>query len=217
MAHTVKNPLAIQETRIQSLSWEAPQEKGMATHSSILAWRIPCTEKPGGLQSMGSQSQTRLGDWHFRNKNTQFLETVTVKVFLESLMPCSLGLFTSLFRLVFVSTILIEVYPQRSFHLKGPSLVFFWLVKTLLCSLLLWILWGQNDCCVKSYCIQIYLSWTVLRETEGALVQVIEVTRAAFLPSSNVPSLNTGGYRWLQYMVLIHAFYSDVSFLQITL
>ena len=51
----VKNLLAMQETRVQSLSWEDPPEKGMAVHSSILAWRIPWTEEPGGLQSMGLQ------------------------------------------------------------------------------------------------------------------------------------------------------------------
>ena len=49
-----------QETRVRSLSWEEPLEKGMATHSSVLAWRIPRTEEPGGLQSIGLQSQTRL-------------------------------------------------------------------------------------------------------------------------------------------------------------
>ena len=43
------------ETWVRSLGWEDPLEKGMATHSSILAWRIPWTEEPGGLQSMGSQ------------------------------------------------------------------------------------------------------------------------------------------------------------------
>ena len=46
---------AMQETQIQSLGQEDPLEKGMATHSSILAWRIPWTEEPSGLQSMGSQ------------------------------------------------------------------------------------------------------------------------------------------------------------------
>ena len=51
----VKSPLAIQETQIQSLGQEDSLEKIMATHSSILAWRIPWTEKHGGLQSMGSQ------------------------------------------------------------------------------------------------------------------------------------------------------------------
>ena len=44
----------LQETWIQSLGWEDPMEEDMATHSSILAWRIPWTEEPGGLQSMGS-------------------------------------------------------------------------------------------------------------------------------------------------------------------
>ena len=51
----VKNLSAIQETQVQSLSLEEPLEKETATYSSILTWRIPWTEKPGGLQSMGSQ------------------------------------------------------------------------------------------------------------------------------------------------------------------
>ena len=51
----VKNLTAMQETQGQSLVWENPLEKKMATHSSILAWRIPWTEEPGGLQPMGSQ------------------------------------------------------------------------------------------------------------------------------------------------------------------
>jgi len=45
----------VQETRVQSLGWEDPLEKEMATHSSILAWKISWTEEPGGLQFMGSQ------------------------------------------------------------------------------------------------------------------------------------------------------------------
>ena len=61
MAQWVKNPAVMQETQVQSLGGEDPLEEGMATHSSILAWRIPWTEEPGGLQSMGSQ---RVGhDW----------------------------------------------------------------------------------------------------------------------------------------------------------
>ena len=52
---TVKNRPANQETRVPSLGQEDPLEEGMATHSSILAWRIPWTEEPGGLQSMESQ------------------------------------------------------------------------------------------------------------------------------------------------------------------
>ena len=57
----VKNPSAmqeLQETQVWSLDWEDPLQKGMATHSSILAWEIPWTEEPGGLQSMGSESDT---------------------------------------------------------------------------------------------------------------------------------------------------------------
>ena len=55
MAHMVKNPPAMQETWVRSLGREYPLEKGMAAQSSILAWRIPWTEEPGGLHSMGSQ------------------------------------------------------------------------------------------------------------------------------------------------------------------
>ena len=55
MAQIVKNPPAMWETWVQSLGCEDPLEEGMATHSSILAWRIPWTEEPGRLQSMGSQ------------------------------------------------------------------------------------------------------------------------------------------------------------------
>ena len=55
MAHLVKNPPAVQETWLRSLGWEDPLEKRMAAHCGILAWRIPCTEQPGGLQSVGSQ------------------------------------------------------------------------------------------------------------------------------------------------------------------
>ena len=51
----VKNLPVMQETRVRSLSWEDPLEKEMATHSNILAWRIPWAEEPGGLQSVGSQ------------------------------------------------------------------------------------------------------------------------------------------------------------------
>ena len=55
VAQMVKNLPATQETQVQSLGQEDPIEKGMATHSSILPWRIPWTEEPRGLQSMGSQ------------------------------------------------------------------------------------------------------------------------------------------------------------------
>ena len=55
VAQTVKNLPAMQETWVRSLGWEDSLEKGVATHSSILAWRVPWTEEPGRLQSMGSQ------------------------------------------------------------------------------------------------------------------------------------------------------------------
>ena len=66
----VKNPPAVWETWVQSLGQEAPLEKEMTTHPNILAWRIPWTEEPGGLQSMGLQ---RVGlDW-VTNTSTFFL------------------------------------------------------------------------------------------------------------------------------------------------
>ena len=55
VAQRLKHLPAMQETWVRSLGWEDPLEKEMATHSSILAWEIPWTEEPGGLQSMGSQ------------------------------------------------------------------------------------------------------------------------------------------------------------------
>ena len=58
----VKNLPAMRETWVWSLGWEDPLEEGMAAHSSILAWRIPWTEEPGGLQSMELQSQTGVSD-----------------------------------------------------------------------------------------------------------------------------------------------------------
>ena len=53
MAQLVKNLLAMQETQVPSLGWEDPLEKEVATHSSILAWKIPWAEEPGGIQSYG--------------------------------------------------------------------------------------------------------------------------------------------------------------------
>ena len=58
----IKNLPAVQDTRVQSLGWKDPLEKGIATHSSILAWRIPGTEEPGKLQSLVSQSWKLLSD-----------------------------------------------------------------------------------------------------------------------------------------------------------
>ena len=63
MAQMVKRLPAIWETQVRSLGWEDLLEKEMATHSSIPAWVIPGTEEPGRLQSMGSQSRTRLNNF----------------------------------------------------------------------------------------------------------------------------------------------------------
>ena len=59
----VKNLSAMQDTWVRSLGWEDPLEEGVATHSSILAWRIPWTKERGRLQSIGSQSWTRLSHY----------------------------------------------------------------------------------------------------------------------------------------------------------
>ena len=58
VVQTVKNLPAMQETWVQSLGWKDPLEKGMSTHSSILAWKIPWAEELGRLRSMGLQSRT---------------------------------------------------------------------------------------------------------------------------------------------------------------
>ena len=63
MAQTVKCLSTMQETRVRSLGWEDPLEKEMAIHSRTMAWKIPWTEESGRLQSMGSQSRTRLSDF----------------------------------------------------------------------------------------------------------------------------------------------------------
>ena len=77
VAQMVKRLSTVQETWVQSLSWEDPLEEGMATHSSVVAWKIPWTEEPGSLQSMGSQ---RVGhDWatsllHFASLSVKYYE-----------------------------------------------------------------------------------------------------------------------------------------------
>ena len=62
VAQTVKRLSTMRETRVQSLGQEDPLEKEMAIHSSTIAWKIPWTEEPSRLQSMGSHSRTRLSD-----------------------------------------------------------------------------------------------------------------------------------------------------------
>ena len=75
VAQMVKNLPAVQETQVQSLGQEDPLEEEMATHSSILAWRIPWAEEPGGLQSMGSQESDmteRLNHHHHLSLSSAF-------------------------------------------------------------------------------------------------------------------------------------------------
>ena len=77
VAQRLKHLPAMRETWVRSLGPEDPLEKEMATHSSILAWRIPWMEEPGGLQSMESQSRTRLSDFtvfHFLNIYLLYIE-----------------------------------------------------------------------------------------------------------------------------------------------
>ena len=77
VAQTVKNPPAMQETLVQFLGQEDPLEKGMATHSSILDWRIPWSEETGGLQSLGSKRVR-----HDEVTNTfTFLNTLTYQAY----------------------------------------------------------------------------------------------------------------------------------------
>ena len=75
VAQMVENLPAMQETRVQFLGQEDPLDKGMATQSSVLAWEIPWTEEPGGLQSMELKSQTRLSDerFHFQWQTSQLM------------------------------------------------------------------------------------------------------------------------------------------------
>ena len=80
MAQTVKDPPAMQETWVQPLGWEDPLEKGKATHSSILAWRIPWTVKSHGV----AKSQTRLSNFHFSLSYT--------KVYLHVFTNCIISL-----------------------------------------------------------------------------------------------------------------------------
>ena len=70
----VKNPSAMHETQVRSLGWEDPLEEGMATHSSILAWRVPWTEEPGGLQSIGSQRVRHEAAEHARTRKVSVPE-----------------------------------------------------------------------------------------------------------------------------------------------
>ena len=91
VAQMVKHLATMQETQVQSLSWEHVLEKEMANHSSILAWKIPWKEEPSRLQPMGSQSRTRLSN----------LRLVTVSEHLDSVSGTVLNALCASSRLIF--------------------------------------------------------------------------------------------------------------------
>ena len=121
VAQMVKNPPAMQETWVRFLGWEDPLEKGKATHSSILAWRTPRTEEPGGLQSMGSQSQTRPSDLKKKKEfNREAFRTFNAwPLFVGSslvinLFTCYRSIQTFYFFLsVFVAFIFLRIFPNH--------------------------------------------------------------------------------------------------------
>ena len=85
LAQTVKNLPAMQETQVQSLGGEDPLEKGMATHPSIPSWRIPWSEEPGGLESMGSQTGRHNWATNFLSFLLHFNEVKILWAFIEHL------------------------------------------------------------------------------------------------------------------------------------
>ena len=152
MAQTVKRLSAMLETWLQSLSREDPLEKEMATHSSTLAWKIPWTEEPGRLQSMGSQ---RVGhDW----------VTLLTHLFSEQLMVSNCQQYCS----------------AIGCHPTGPSPFPFLCIKghwiwiegvisfeTFVCHLLgLLAFWWKSSFLAPTTCLSIY--WLVMRQTEQA-------------------------------------------------
>ena len=96
MAQTVKNLPASLETQIRSLGWEDPLEKRMATHYSILAWRIPRIEEPGRLHFMASQRVGHRSDFHFtlnfpllykKNSTYQLSDGITAQILMTEIIP----------------------------------------------------------------------------------------------------------------------------------
>ena len=99
VAQSVKSLFTMRETWVQSLGWEDPLEKEMATHSSILAWRILWTEEPGGLQSMGSQ---RVGhDW----------VTNTFTLWLYQVLVVTCGIFSCI-----IQTLSCSMFPDQGLN-----------------------------------------------------------------------------------------------------
>ena len=133
VAQVVKRLPTMRETQVQSLGWEDLLEKEIATQSSILVWKIPWTEKPGRLQSMGSQSQTRPSDFTWNLKLSFYTWHHMMFVFLG---------FTSLSMFIFLAT-------------NGIISSFLWLSRILVCV----GVWAQTHVCL---CITSSLSIDVL-------------------------------------------------------
>ena len=105
VAQSVKNPPAMQDTWIRSLCWEDPLEEGMATHSSVLAQRIPWTEEPGRLQPMGSQ----------RVDTAELLSTALGRVTVFNLLMQSICAIER--KITFFPQIYLTCYPFYFIHL----------------------------------------------------------------------------------------------------
>ena len=126
MTQIVKNLPTKQETQVPSLGWEDPLEKEMATHSSVLAWRIPWTEEPDELQSMGLQNRTRLSNWHTQKNLMHFtyLKSVEIdhKVITFCTFPVSPSSLLSSFFLFSYSPFLLFPFPLSLFPLISSKL-----------------------------------------------------------------------------------------------
>ena len=127
----VENPPAMQETWVQSLGQRDPLEKGIATHSSILAWRIPWTKEPGGLQSMGS---LRVGHNWVTYTYNQIVRTVTCELFLWIFF---------LYRVLWYGTMQTCLFSDLQIHNAAYSSSPFWYLK---CTLELNIYQNESSC-----------------------------------------------------------------------
>ena len=114
MSQTVMNLPAMQKTWVQTLGREDPLEKGMATHCSTLAWRIPKTEEPGGLQSMESQ---RVGhNWE------TYLKYCFQQIKTSNRSPSAWGLFMSFFHVAFIQSTIQEAVVKQLLYTKSVLL-----------------------------------------------------------------------------------------------
>ena len=164
VAQVVKNLPAMQETWVWSLGWEDPVEKGMATHSSILAWRIPWTEEPGGLQSMGSQ------------RVIHSLVTNTFNLYLFIWLPqvrvVAWGIFVESFGISCCKTQILYLWPVGSVVTRGVSFSVAWSIL---------VPWPGMEPHIPCIARQILNHWTTR-----------EVCRETVLSSLVTPSMIVG-------------------------